>query len=70
MVSIFIIFLIFLFIAASFGINLHILRIQRRLATYNTDFIKGAARGYLGMFYYKSVLEENRAKLDDEKSKF
>lgn len=70
MVSMGIIFIIFLFIAASFGINMHITKIQRRLATYSTDFIKGAARGYLGMFYYKSVLEEKRAKLDDEKSKF
>lgn len=65
-----IIFLILIFIAVSIGIDAHITTVQRRLSTYSTDFIKGAARGYLGMFTYKSELEEKRARLNDEKSKF
>ena len=62
--------LILIFTAVSLGLLAYISAIEQRFTKYDTRYIKGAARGYLGMFEYRSILEEKRLKLNRENSKF
>lgn len=43
---------------------------EQRYSYYDSSYIKGAVRGHLGRFEYRSVLEAKRRKINSPNSKF
>lgn len=66
--GIFLLVIIFAFI--SLGLIIFAKSQEQYYSSYETHFIKGAVRGHLGRFDYKSTIESKRKKLDAPNSKF
>lgn len=62
--------LAFVFILVSIGLVVFAKIQERRYTKYETRFIKGAVRGHMGRFNYRSVIEKKRDKLNRKNSKF